>query len=560
MRRLYILFLCAVTLGWVGCATTPSSSPRASATNIDGSQGARRQSDVLVEAARKVGIGSPATLEEAVELLDSTPAGESETGRELRYVARSVRRILYPEVSDTEEPIVPPAAGIYPALFESIRAGEFPTVSQQNASFLTLVIPPLAVLYTDDAGVVEQATEALERANQMNTASVIPPYLLGVLAERERRLEEALSRHEEAVSRDPSCYPSRMRIGGLLGATGRWEAALAMLLELESEFPEHPDVLKPLAFAYFETGNIPQAEATVARAIQLHEGDQELVLLRAKILAGEANWSQARMLISTLDETIAARADVLALEARIMFHSGGDLFQAAGLARRATEQEPENPAYVELAAQIQLALGREDQAAELFARALELDPDRPGAIVSLLNLRIQDEAWEQAQELLADTPEEHRGPEYYLAGYRIYRGIGELDRALEFAQSLLAYSNPELRYQIPYLEALVALGRSQEAAVRIDDVLSGHEDPSARSDLYVLRAQLASSAEARLDDLRSALFENPQNLDALRAIADTYMELRDYRRAALFLKRAVALEPNDEELQAKLREAQRMGG
>jgi cytochrome c-type biogenesis protein CcmH/NrfG len=63
-----------------------------------------------------------------------------------------------------------------------------------------------------------------------------------------------------------------------------------------------------------------------------------------------------------------------------------------------------------------------------------------------------------------------------------------------------------------------------------------------------------------LDDLRSALFENPQNLDALRAIADTYMELRDYRRAALFLKRAVALEPNDEELQTQLREAQRMGG
>ncbi len=319
-------------------------------------------------------------------------------------------------------------------------------------------------------------------------------------------------------------------------------------------------MLKPLAFAYFETGSIAQAEATVARAIQLHEKDQELVLLRAKILAGEGNWSQARMLISTLDRTMAARADVPALEARILFRSGGDLFQAAGLARQATELEPDNPAYVELAAQIQLAVGREEEAAELFERALELDPDRPSAVVSLLNLRIQGEAWEAAQDLLAAVPVEHRGPEYYLAGYRIFRGIGELDRALEFAESLLAYSNPELRYQIPYLEALIGLGRVQEAATRIDEVLSGRDDPSARSDLYVLRAQLASSPEARLDDLRSALFENPQNLDALRAIAVTYMELRDYRRAALFLKRAVALEPNDEELQAKLREAQRMGG
>jgi predicted Zn-dependent protease len=515
---------------------------------------------VLVDAARKVGIASPATLGEAIELLDSTPAGESETGRELRYVARSVRRILYPEVSDTEEAIVPPPASIYPGLFEAIRAGEYPTVSQQNASFLTLVIPPLAALYTDDPGVAELAAEALGRANEMNTASVIPPYVLGVLAERDGRLDDALALHEEAVSRDASCYPSRIRIGGLLAATERWKAALAVLLELEAEFPEHPAVLKPLAFAYFETGNIARAEATVARAIQLHEGDQELVLLRAKILAGEANWSQARMLVSTLDESISGRADVLALEARILFQSGGDLFQAAGLARQAMAKEPGNPAYVELAAQIQLAIGREDEATELFQRVLELEPERPSAIVSLLNLRIRDEAWEEARELLATTPEEHRGPEYYLAGYRIYRGIGDLDRALAFAESLLAYSNPELRYQIPYLEALIALGRTEEAATRIDEVLLGHDDPSARSDLYVLRARMAPSPEARLDDLRSALFENPQNLDALRAIADTYMELRDYRRAALFLKRAVALEPNDEELQAKLREAQRMGG
>jgi Tfp pilus assembly protein PilF len=66
-----------------------------------------------------------------------------------------------------------------------------------------------------------------------------------------------------------------------------------------------------------------------------------------------------------------------------------------------------------------------------------------------------------------------------------------------------------------------------------------------KSRYYYLRSRLRSGDDAIMNDLRSALFEDPRNVDALVAMFEIYHRRRDQRRAVYYLKQAVALAPDN---------------
>jgi len=51
-----------------------------------------------------------------------------------------------------------------------------------------------------------------------------------------------------------------------------------------------------------------------------------------------------------------------------------------------------------------------------------------------------------------------------------------------------------------------------------------------------------------MNDLRSSLFEDPRNLNALIAMFEIYHRRRDERRAVYYLKQALALAPDNPRL------------
>jgi hypothetical protein len=51
-----------------------------------------------------------------------------------------------------------------------------------------------------------------------------------------------------------------------------------------------------------------------------------------------------------------------------------------------------------------------------------------------------------------------------------------------------------------------------------------------------------------MNDLRSSLFEDPRNLNALLAIFEIYHRRRDERRAVYYLKQALAIAPDNPQL------------
>lgn len=135
------------------------------------------------------------------------------------------------------------------------------------------------------------------------------------------------------------------------------------------------------------------------------------------------------------------------------------------------------------------------------------------------------------------------GPGAYQASYhsRALQRIdsGEEPRALEARSLLSAGRKPE---------ALEAAGKG----------LAEAKDPRVRSKLYVVSA-LSGSADA-LQDLRSALYEDPDNVEALLAISDALAAKGDYRRALGYQKRAAELSPGNAGIAQRARELERLAG
>ena len=51
--------------------------------------------------------------------------------------------------------------------------------------------------------------------------------------------------------------------------------------------------------------------------------------------------------------------------------------------------------------------------------------------------------------------------------------------------------------------------------------------------------------ENQLADLRSSLMEQPRNSKSLFRLYEIYFEKKDYRKAQYYLKKVVAINPND---------------
>ena len=80
--------------------------------------------------------------------------------------------------------------------------------------------------------------------------------------------------------------------------------------------------------------------------------------------------------------------------------------------------------------------------------------------------------------------------------------------------------------------------------------------PPLSSELHFLRSQAGS--DDPLLDLRTSLKENPDNFEALAAIADVLAGQKDYRKAMEYAKRASALAPGNAALAQKALELARL--
>jgi uncharacterized protein HemY len=176
----------------------------------------------------------------------------------------------------------------------------------------------------------------------------------------------------------------------------------------------------------------------------------------------------------------------------------------------------------------------------------------PAPSLTVINLALQDaihrEAWREARPYLDRLLSERRSSQDLLQAYTVERGMGNNAAALSFARELYERDTFNEEGVFAYISALIDTGRQDEAGRMIENRLNSIAGGSLKSRYYYLRSRLRNNEESRMNDLRSSLFEDPRNLDALIAMFEIYHRRKDERRAVYYLKQAQALAPDNPQI------------
>ena len=555
-RYLWPSLACILILG--GCASQPETVPEQTEQ-----VSLQEESQLLTQSRTLISRAAPDSFSRAIEDLATSDVGSSELGIELTYVASRMLNILYPLRSAPEVDVVTPsAASIYISMFENIEAGRYVAVAGEEASFLTLVVPPLAILFSDSEETATQAEGALEQAASLNPDSVIPELLLGIIDERRGEIDQALAHYQAAVNVSSICYPALTGRARMEIARNNPDAAIPILEVLLATLPETTEHLALLARATFLSGDSQAASSIVQDAIILAQTDGQddprLLLLRAQILESLGSDDAASRLIQIIEPRLPENREVLGLKAKIL-RKRGDRTAAVEVYEEVLALYPEDPDLRDDFGELLINIGELDRGREIVVATLEANPGRARSLTILLDVAISTKDWFAAAvyaELLVLVDDSTANLRKAVLAYT---GAEEYDLAADLAQTLYELESEDPDALIMYTRALIRAGRGEDSLelllATVDDVPEG----AKKSDVLLMMSGLVDDQAKRLEYLLGSLGQNVENVPALVATSEYYEEIEDYKRAYRWLKLAAALEKENDEFRSRLEDIARKG-
>jgi thioredoxin-like negative regulator of GroEL len=337
----------------------------------------------------------------------------------------------------------------------------------------------------------------------------------------------------------------------MLNRLGQKQDSLRMLSDLVIRYPDSMAVKRQLAIAWYENGEWSRAEPAIAEILQRNSRDAEFILMRAHILVELGQFIQAQTPLDLYASIHPNSRLYLFLRARIQAEGYRNRDAALNYLRSILRTSPsDEEAAVYTAGLLMESPRTEDQAEgrELFRRLLSAANPSP----AVLSLGLQDaifrENWREAQGYLSRLLEVRRSTGDLFNAYTVERGLGNNARALIYARELYERDTSNDMGVAAYISALIDSGRRDEAGRMIESRLSAVPAGVQKSRYYFLRSRIRPNEEAVMNDLRSSLFEDPRNLNALIAMFDIYHRRRDERRAVYYLKQALAVAPDNPRL------------
>jgi tetratricopeptide (TPR) repeat protein len=199
-------------------------------------------------------------------------------------------------------------------------------------------------------------------------------------------------------------------------------------------------------------------------------------------------------------------------------------------------------------ARLLLESSRPEEAAEgrsVLARLVSTGSKSPAIAELALKDAVSRSAWREALPLAESLLNGRRSASDLRAAYSVYRGLNDIESALSVARELYERDPQNVEWAGFFVSALIDAGQKAEASRIIESRLPGMPSGSTKSRFHFLRSRLRPDEESAMGDLRSSLFEDPRNLDALVAMLEIYRSRKDERRAVYYLKQALAIAPED---------------
>ena len=128
-----------------------------------------------------------------------------------------------------------------------------------------------------DPTVTEEATKEFEAELKINPASPAAEFMLGDLAWRNQKADEAIEHFSRATQFDAGLAEAYLGLGIALNAAGRYADAIAPLKKYTDMDPSDPAGYYQLATAYARTGNKPEADRLLALQRQMEKNKPRMM-------------------------------------------------------------------------------------------------------------------------------------------------------------------------------------------------------------------------------------------------------------------------------------------
>jgi len=545
----FIYFFFALV--FFSCQSGPGPSQpktqQAGGRNTSHQSGAGLPSGGLAEEIRGLTeTGTLSSMLQAVELIRSRELSASEFGRTMSGINTVLIKLIYPDSPARLPNIDFPQTSNYTRIIREAERGVYVQPAPASNDFFEHILPFLAINDQTEAAVLANILRDVEKAQVLRPNSVLPPLFQGIIHQREGRFGQAERAFRQAYEISDECYPARIGFARAVRIAGNPQEAINILSELIVRYPDSTQIKRERAICYYENRDLSRALSAIDEILQLEPRDGELLLIKAAILLEQGQYSQSNASLDSYASINSNNRTYLFLRARIQAEGNRNRDSALNYLRSILRVNPDDSQALVYAAGLLIESQRPEEQSE-GREMLERLRQTNGSSVEVLSLSLRDavqrERWQEAQGYLNRIFAVRRTAQDLTDAYNVERGLGNNARALAFARELYDRDNSNHDYAAVYISALIASGRRDEASRILESRLNSASGGQIKSRYYFLRSRLQTNQEEVLNSLRSSLFEDPRNLDALIAIFEIYHNRREERRAVYYLKQVLAIAP-----------------
>ncbi|MDR2485242.1 MAG: hypothetical protein LBD55_07595 [Treponema sp.] len=494
--------------------------------------------------------GTPSSLQNGLDLIRSRELGGSEFGRVMNTVIVTLIQKVYPNpMVRSQFPVLDPSQSrSYTKILQDAEQGIYAPPQPNSQDYLEYMLPFLAFLEETNRERLLSALPNLKRAEELNPHGVLAPYFTGLVYERANQINPASLAYERAYTLSSECYPAALGLVRIMEAQGRAKEAIRLLEDLVFQFPDNIIIKRQLALAYYRNRDWSQAEPAIREVLQRNNREAEFLLMQAHALVEQGQLLKAAAPLDLYAAVNPANRLYLFLRARVQAEGYRNQEAALTYLRSILRLSMINDEVSVYAAGLLLESNREEDQTEgqaLLRHLLEAGTPSLAVMDLAFKDAIRREAWQEAKSYLTRLLNERFSSQYLASAYMVERGLGNHGAALSYAKRVYEQDPSNEEGSIAYISALIDSGRREEAGNLIETRLASLGGGTVKARYYYLRSRIGGDEEAALDDLRSSLFEDPRNLNALIALFDIYRKRGDERRAVYYYKQALSFAPNN---------------
>ncbi len=508
-------------------------------------------SSVDSDVVKKVQLGSPQSLHEAISYLRKKGDSASEAEKVLLYIAQSIMKICWQSENYTEPLVEISSANDYVGIIESVNSGIYDSNSS-STDFFAYALPPMVILLSDSKpDFYEDATASVSKALSMYSSSVFVNYIAGVLSEKTGDLKKAASFFDFAGKIAPDNFEINFSHARLAFVSKDYEKASSLANSLLETYGQNRQLLKLCAEIKYYSGNYEECESFVNRVLQIEPENRYFVLFRARLLIQKGEYIRAASLLDAYARIDTTSRDYLVLRFKVQKEWNRNVMAATSTIETALSLYPDDEEVIILAAGVASESGSTvggKTGEELADLILEKDGSNIEALKIKISSMMQKRLWKEAYAISSPLASQKGIDRGILFNHiNICLECGKKDEAWKIASSLYAENKNDEDFIHSYIHVLVSTGRGAEASRLIAQLLPSASS-KVKSFLYYEKSFLESTEAAILTDLRSSLTSNPRNKDSLFRLYTIYFNKKEYRKAQYYLKQVVSLSPNDENL------------